>query len=997
MRALLLLCLVAWSAAADEIAPAELAEQFLDAHREGGKARQAMLAARPARDVSYTLAVYWLIGHGHPEVAKALVAQRHGPERAGLQRLYKTITAGLLPTRAQLTALDTAEALAAARRPGVLKTLAGAGEPVEGTVLGADILWLRARIAAVRGERADATRLAGQAADFARAIGWLQRVQQAEALRLKVAGNTPDALKAADGLANAVGPRGLDDPLELIKALAHRGRLRLRYGEKKEGRADLAEAARLAGRKKKPLWEAEALAQLALFWHRSERSARRALDYYERATALLETKSSARPRYRDLLFNSAVALTELARYDDAVARLDQLLADADIEGDLRRRSLSQRAYVLRRQGRLELAAEAYRVALADTKAPRERRALLVQVGELDFLRGDLRRAEVCFGAVLEEAPDHVDALVGRGSVRVARGRLAGARADFDAASKAAVNTLARARVMMKRALAESRAGRVGLARRAAGDALKAFIEAALKPDAAQRDYGSTAVAYTLLGELILRDQELEKAEEIIAKGAVFFHRLNDPAHSVPAYARWMLTLLQLGRLDDALERGLVMRADAQGSGSDLLVAISRTAEAIAEMRAGRNARADELLVEAAALARKAGNAEREATAHLHRAFSDPERAVEHAKKAIDLMAAQRLEGARERTSLPGEHPAYAPSIAAAASAKAGDAADTLLFVERARAQRLLVALGGRATLLDRTQPAKLYQAYVDARSALLAARASGERGRIVGAEKAFDTMAARLRERSQAAQIAFAATPDLASVQRALQDHEALLLMLDDPYARVLVALTKSGAVAKAYEADAPLAGLDELLKGKKRLIVAPDGRITIGGVPFEGRTAAECFEIRYVASAASLLRLRSGRSSGDGIGRVGAGPPDLAEPQPGKRLRLLHAGTPVTVRMSHSRVYVDKAPDADTVVLAGAKLVGGTLPGIDGLAATSEALFLGGVRQVVVPLKPVEPEFWVLIYGLIVDRGLPPAVAIVEARRQWKGAQPEFVVWGVP
>jgi hypothetical protein len=54
-------------------------------------------------------------------------------------------------------------------------------------------------------------------------------------------------------------------------------------------------------------------------------------------------------------------------------------------------------------------------------------------------------------------------------------------------------------------------------------------------------------------------------------------------------------------------------------------------------------------------------------------------------------------------------------------------------------------------------------------------------------------------------------------------------------------------------------------------------------------------------------------------------------------------------------------------------------------------------VRQVVVPPRPVEPGFWDLIYGLIVDRKLPPAVAIIDARRQWKGAQPEFVVWGVP
>jgi len=142
MRRLWLLFLLLPPALAETGDEADIARQFLDAYRDKDTARQRILAAEPARKVTYPFVMDWLLWQGEVEAARALAdARGSGPEGAGLQRMVTTFAdARTRPTAGQRLTVGRAQTLLRRGAPEqVLRTLEGAGAPVEGTTLGARI------------------------------------------------------------------------------------------------------------------------------------------------------------------------------------------------------------------------------------------------------------------------------------------------------------------------------------------------------------------------------------------------------------------------------------------------------------------------------------------------------------------------------------------------------------------------------------------------------------------------------------------------------------------------------------------------------------------------------------------------------------------------------------------------------------------------------------------------------------------------------------------
>ena len=89
----------------------------------------------------------------------------------------------------------------------------------------------------------------------------------------------------------------------------------------------------------------------------------------------------------------------------------------------------------------------------------------------------------------------------------------------------------------------------------------------------------------------------------------------------------------------------------------------------------------------------------------------------------------------------------------------------------------------------------------------------------------FDAVVTSIRgARPAVAAIAFPSPPTIEDARRHLREDEALVLMLDDPYAKAIVAITRQEALAAAYDPERPLDAVAPVLKGKPHVIVAPDG-----------------------------------------------------------------------------------------------------------------------------------------------------------------------------
>jgi len=126
------------------------------------------------------------------------------------------------------------------------------------------------------------------------------------------------------------------------------------------------------------------------------------------------------------------ALTELGRYDEAVASAQQMV---DLRPDLA--SLSRVAYQRELHGDVDGAIEAMARAFdaATGTLPENREYLRVLIGDLHLLKGDAASAEMIYGASLETIPGFVWAEAGMGRAAVARGDLSSAIDHYLAATE----------------------------------------------------------------------------------------------------------------------------------------------------------------------------------------------------------------------------------------------------------------------------------------------------------------------------------------------------------------------------------------------------------------------------------------------------------------------------------------------------------------------------------------------------------------------------------
>ncbi|MHC4225447.1 MAG: CHAT domain-containing protein, partial [Planctomycetota bacterium] len=328
------------------------------------------------------------------------------------------------------------------------------------------------------------------------------------------------------------------------------------------------------------------------------------------------------------------------------------------------------------------------------------------------------------------------------------------------------------------------------------------------------------------------------------------------------------------------------------------------------------------------------------------------------------------------------------------------AARAFEFIERERARRLQLALRGRTVILEAALDSELHAAYIAARGRLKEARV--EKSGVAEAESAFDSMVDLLHEKAPAAAaLTFPRAPALESVQAALAEDEALLLMLDDVYVRALVAVTKETARLSEFEIEKPLEGVAGLLEGKKKLIVVPDGLLLLENIAWGAkRTLFDAFEIFYLNSAGTFLRLRArGPAGGKGVAVLGEGPKRLGAPRaPDARARLLHEGRPHRLDLTHppaSTRDLGARCNADTVVIADAELNRGRKPLVEGVGCAVEALFLGGARRVILSLGGAPPaEFWDRFYESFLDKGMSAPLALRDARTWLRGQPGESPLW---
>jgi tetratricopeptide (TPR) repeat protein len=984
-----------------------VAGEFLRAYRAKSPGGQALAVTRR---VPYARVVQHLLMLGEADAARALAEQRGKADRDGLLRLCQAFRR---PTQQQVEGLVQAEAFIRRGVPDdALVSLGRAGEPVEGTVFGTMVVWTRARALLAAGQVEAGIAEMARAAKLALACGWLEQARDAENVVAHGAPLLPDRVAAAGRFLDAC--KRLDDADGRLAGLQTRAKLlergaaaATRAGKKKEAadlrrafRADVLDAAELARRLGRRVTEADLRIALAAHWQNVERQPKQALRFYREAEPLLE-ELGANSKLAKVRLNIAIALTHNGQYDEALALLDSLRTAEGPD----RRVLEQRAYVLARSGRIETATKAYADVLAAIGDDPARPRLLVDAGEIELQRGDLHAAARLFDEALARDRDYAQAYVGRARVRGQRGDEADARADFAAALKRIKDRNERVRVVLLQAAQLRSWGRIAEAFELVRAEIASFSEENVE------DYLNASVAFLVAADLALLVDDTERALKLIAHGGTLFVRLNQPQYAVESYAREVL--LQVSRKDkkEAIMRLQLLVKMAGASDSPRLKATAKTTEAVFEARAGRTDKALTLLDEAAALAAKAGDGQRRATALVHKALLAPDDAVKLVDEALAALDAVRVRGAEHHPLVEGERADHAPGIGLQMLLRQEKPAPetALRWIERAKADRLQIALRGREPLLEAVLPVELHEAYVAARGALLEAR-QVDRG-VAQAEAAFDAVVASIRSaRPDVAAIAFPAPPTIDDVRKHLREDEVLVLMLDDPYQKAIVAITRQDAVAAVYDPERPLDAVAPLLKGKPHVIVAPDGLWAarpLAFAPFGKGEAGDTFRFFHVASAASFVQQRTAPAPARkaGLAVVGNAPvPARAVDGPPA---LLHLGVPGVLALDFTAAsHVDRNAAqilwgrraGATVVLAETKPRARSTAQAEGVTGLVEALRLGGARAVIVSLTGKPPaKLLERFYANCLDKGLSPATSLQEAR-QWlrkQKPQPAPGEWG--
>jgi len=963
----------------------EVAEQFLHAFRRDDRSAQAILAARPPSAVSYTLAVQTLLDSGETEVAAALAQQRGGPEHEGLLRLVEVWRSGQRPTSAQGAALQAAaRALEQEDGQRALDALAGAGEPVPGTLFAVRILWSRAHALRLLGRAGEALDAFLDCSDLAVGIGWWAQARDAADAALRTpAGEGPDerARRAADRLVEAA--RKLQEGDRLLAALVRRSGVLRSLGAGKEARADLVEAISVAQSLGKPLEEAQIQGNLALMLQVEEGQPRASLRHHEAAVRLL--RGLDRPdALAQALFNYATALTATARYADALSALDEALAlAANGEHIPRTPLLAQRAYVQRRMGRVRTSLADYEEALARAPTEKERIGIELDLADLQLERGDPAAAEARYLDVLERRPADARALAGRAFCLGMRGDEGGARSGFEAAADAAGSDVERARLLMPLLALERAWGDLGGALEHGKRILRLFL------DHPGEDHGNTAVAYGLVGDILLLGGHPEEALDFLARASVYFQRLRDPARALPAYARETLVLYSLGKGEEAVERASWLREMAKAVHQPGPQSASAVVDAILSHGAGLDDQARGHMDRALELARESGDPVREATALVARAWLWPEHAIEDIPTAFALLDALRTRDVEKQPALIGEDPWNAAAVGIASLLRAGDldedarAGLLLRWIERDRAEQVRLGFGGRDSLLHATLPEPLHAAWVEARAALLEARATG--GETAEAEAAFDSFVARLRDEEPAiAALAYPQPMDLARVQAVLAKDEALLLYHDGPFGRTLLVVDSDGAQPFAYDPQRPLDAAAARLEGRRLLLVSPDGplaALSFEAAPFGQGTAGETFALAHVPSASWLVRQRTAKPPEGAAGPWARVPQDATA--------LLSRGR-VTLGATGALGLLAAPGARPPLVVPGLRVVPGDRPRIGALATLVEALSRAGPGPLLLSLDGSEP-----LQSAAADDSLPPAEAWRRAVRKARGGESGGVpVW---
>jgi tetratricopeptide (TPR) repeat protein len=947
-----LLLLLAVQAAAQE-PEQRVAREVAEAHAKGDRGRLVLLAAEPPLDVSYARVVDALLRGGHADAAEALARERQGPEAEGLVRLVEAFRKGAGAVSRE--PLRDAAALVAKDPEAALRALDDL-RPAPDTLLAMDVSWARA--VALRGldRRDDARAEFERCAARARAVGDLVTVRDAEEARL-VLSDPLQALAPAEAFLAVA--RLLDDRKAILRALLARAKVRVATGRRlkqsgkideaaiqfRDARDDCLAASDIAEQEGDRRQQGLCWRDLAVIWHVDVGQPNEALKHYSRAIERLRGVDAPADLH-GTIFNAAIVLTQLARYDDALARLEEILA-VEAAPALRALALEQKAYVLVRTGRLRSAPAAYAEALAAASGPARVR-LLVALGELHLARRDADAALRCFA----DAPDEPAAWTGRAHAFGLRGEQEEAREAFRAALEREKDPVSRARWQLNAAQLRTFVD--------VAEALKlAWAAHGVLVDAKLPDFGNAGAAWATVAELTMLQGDHAKAAEYLAKAATLFHRLKDPQRAIDLYARETLLLLMLDQPEEAVKRLQVLMQMAETTPDDALKSAAKSAQAIFEARGGRGARAKELLVEAEGLAHAAGDRVREATVLVNRALLDPEAAAGHVRRALDLLDAERLWAPEVRPLISGASPDWGPGIALDAILKSGKEApeDAFAFLERALGRLLLLSFRDRDAVLLAGLSAAQHDAYVEARAELIEARATGKG--VAEAEAAFDATVARLRrEKPWIVALAWPPAPPLAEVQQALRPDEALVMTLFDPYVKCALVVDRSGAVLRRVEKPGQvLADVLDLLAGKRTVLLASQG-------PAD---APAGIRVCHVPTAGFLLLQRTAaRPRGEGVVALGPGPQRFGPPVeqlPDRRLAMLSLGG------------IDWAPlrllgrrfDADTIVVA--EPLG---------AASAAALLAAGASNVVAGGLPPGPLD--LFLAACLDRKLPVAAAFREA-----------------
>ena len=959
----LLLC--ATLAAAQEPPHVGVAKKFLRAFDAQDSGTMAVLAAQPASRVAYSLVLYSLLEGREYDAAKQLAQLRaSAPEGEGLLRLARGYAEGVRASDEQRAASHRAEAQLVQGDPAAaLRTLDAVPAPVEGTITGARMEWTRARCLAKLDKAEPAAAAFASCARLARTTGWLQLAAESEKNRLLIARSRPTMADVAMEAATALvqDTRAIDDRLGELNACMARAALYLRAGRPEEARADYAVAIDRARTLEKRELEGQLLTNLAYVYHVVEHQPRRAKRFYIQGldvfVKLGDAAAIAKAR-----FNVARVLTDTADYAEALAQLAEAESLEGAPAELLRPIRTQRAYILRRQGMLDASRDAYVALLESAPTPAEKTALELELGELQLLRGDFARAR-----------DHFQAATAAGS-RAWAGEAAAwggleqverCRERFGAAIERAAEREAKGRLRLQWAAFERSFGFV--------DRAIELAEAA-KSDLAREestDYGNAAASWVVLGDLYLLDNRIAPALDALAKASVFLFQLRDPARAIPAYARETLVLMgQEGKVEEATQRHGTLLHIAEGVSDPRLKSMAACVDAVFLQRSNKPDESVARFEEALRLAEEADDAELQATALATRALFAGAAGLPFARRAIELLDREPDRVSGRQPLVVGERPDDAPSIALRCllDQETPDPALAFELAERIKARRLRLALRGRDAILVRTLPEADYRRYVDARGALREARVAGKG--VEAARAAFVELAGKLP-----APLALASVPGIRPVQDVLAADEILLLYVDDPYARGVVAVQKNGVAVRRFEADKQLEGLADLIANKRRILIAPDGFFALAPRPGQ--------EIRYVASAASLLAQRRAEAAKGGM---------VAVPGP-VRIDLRHPAA--------TDAWPRAGAGGRVVILDSVELIPGD--SVDGYVAATAARLAAGADVVLVSLTGKSDPRLVARFRDHLKSGATPGEALrltqewaqtvegLKERAQWAS----LVLWG--